>query len=312
MSIRWLSTTIQTLAASFFVDEPDASHCAFKKACKADLLDADGLPVVPLPPGLGVTTRLKKWVLHVLVLPVIGPLVLVLTWAKKKPEFLDLFGVVREANEDPVSKLPFYQDTKSMARLWKLPAANEFVSRRALEFQKSEGYCGSATMRCVLKSMGDFPAILLPEQRAAPSDARKWCSSLQNVLEGQDKVRVRTEVVNGDAGYGEFLSVLRRSNHPNCRIVVNYLRGALFGFPFPAWSPNSILLGLFGGHFSPIVGVLDEEEGRQKDDPLVGVFDVNHKYGGVYLIPATRLYSAVNTVDISSGRSRALVLIEMS
>ena len=70
------------------------------------------------------------------------------------------------------------------------------------------------------------------------------------------------------------------------RVAINYLRPALFGFKRPKWLPFHFIIGLFGGHFSPVIGVLDNDD--DKDNPLVGIFDVNHTYGGAYLVPAKK------------------------
>ena len=40
----------------------------------------------------------------------------------------------------------------------------------------------------------------------------------------------------------------------------------------------------------------------------MAVFDVNHTYGGAYLVPTRRLWDAVNTVDITSKATRGVVV----
>ena len=65
----------------------------------------------------------------------------------------------------------------------------------------------------------------------------------------------------------------------------------------------AIIQGFFGGHFSPIVGYLEDEN-------LVAVFDVNHEYS-IYLVDPRRLYDSVATHDITSGESRGYVVMEV-
>mmetsp|Transcript_47985 Transcript_47985/g.54377 ORF Transcript_47985/g.54377 Transcript_47985/m.54377 type:complete len:143 (+) Transcript_47985:83-511(+) len=48
-----------------------------------------------------------------------------------------------------------------------------------------------------------------------------------------------------------------------------------------------------------------------KDNILVGVFDVNHTYGGAYLVPARRLYESVKAMDISVSKPRATIILSV-
>ena len=45
------------------------------------------------------------------------------------------------------------------------------------------------------------------------------------------------------------------------------------------------------------------------DNPLIAVFDVNHKYGGAYLVPARRLYESIKAPDVMTGESRGMVVL---
>ena len=99
-------------------------------------------------------------------------------------------------------------------------------------------------------------------------------------------------------------------HHITLAAIISYIfilkctiRSPLFGFKKPAFFPYNFLLGLFGGHFSPIVGYMVKED-------LVAVFDVNHEYG-VYLLSSRRLYDSVNTFDFTSKQTRGLVLTEL-
>ena len=126
-----------------------------------------------------------------------------------------------------------------------------------------------------------------------------------------------------DFSYARFLKTLRDSfkddaddDQQHCRrVAINYLRPVLFGFKPPKWVPCHLILGLLGGHFSPLLGLLDNPQdmnnAKKGDNPLVGVFDVNHAYGGAYLIPAKLLYQAVKAKDISTGKSRAIIVVTL-
>ena len=65
-----------------------------------------------------------------------------------------------------------------------------------------------------------------------------------------------------------------------------------------------------GGHFSPIIGMHEGYVNTGEECMIpVAVFDVNHAYGGAYLVPARMLYESVIATDVSAQKSRALVVV---
>ena len=95
---------------------------------------------------------------------------------------------------------------------------------------------------------------------------------------------------------------------PSCRIAVNYLRTALIGFRSMSLIPVNYVLSLMCGHFSPIIG-MHEGDVNKGEECMIAVFDVNHAYGGAYLVPARMLYESVRATDLSTQKSRALVVL---
>jgi hypothetical protein len=138
-----------------------------------------------------------------------------------------------------------------------------------------------------------------------------FCKSMQNAANSnKTKPLLKTQIIRGDVTYMEFVNIIRKTlDNPNFRLAVNYLRGPLFGFQRPKWMPMHIMHGMLIGHFSPIVGILERDEAT--DDPLVAIFDVNHNYGGAYLVPATKLYESIRAMDVFSMKHRALILAEV-
>ena len=134
---------------------------------------------------------------------------------------------------------------------------------------------------------------------------------MHKVANSIDSLSLKTQIVRGDVPYREFVTIIRKtlSNH-NSRIAVNYLRGPLFGFQKPKWIPIHTMIGILGGHFSPIVGILERDDEKKGDDPLVAIFDVNASYGGTYLVPATVLYESIRAMDFFSKQRRALIVTE--
>jgi hypothetical protein len=193
-----------------------------------------------------------------------------------------------------------------LARAVALPSAQAYLKTGALEYQKREGYCSSATQRCILRSIQNFPRERIPPAKFGPSNPSAVAESLNAIL-GNALCRVEAHVVAGSEGYAAFREAISKANnHEEYRIAVNFLRSALFGMPEPTWLPSSYLMSLVGGHFSPVIGFLEAED-------LVVVFDVNHQYG-FYLCPSRKLFDAVNTKDISSrnGGTRGLVVARVS
>jgi hypothetical protein len=227
-------------------------------------------------------------------------------------QIAELIRIVDKAHADPIDKLPCNTDNQKstlLQQLWKLPSAKHYTKNDVLEYQTREGYCARATERFILKSFDRFPSHLVPEQKSGESNPDKWRAGLEELAKQEHLAipNIHINVVRGDVPFEKFLTTL--INDENTRVAVNYLRPALFGFARPKWIPAHFVMGLFAGHFSPIVGILKNE--NDPKDPLVAVFDVNHKYGGTYLVPASRLHQSVKALDVSTRQSRALIVLGM-
>lgn len=125
------------------------------------------------------------------------------------------------------------------------------------------------------------------------------------------KIQLSSSILRagGDVSYEEFVSTLRDGlANKNVRIACNFLRSALMGFESVRYIPTHAILAIFAGHFSPILGIIENE--TESDNPYVAIFDTNVKYNGTYLVPARRLYDAVGTMDLSTNKRRAIVLVE--
>lgn len=175
-----------------------------------------------------------------------------------------------------------------------------------------EGYCGSATQRCILRSFG-LSWDTLPPQKSGDSNPDKWCPHTTQIAKDQSKdnesIELSTRIIPGDVSYDEFLSTLREGlANKNVRIAANFLRSALTGFEKVRYVPCHFIVAMYGGHFSPILGIIENEE--DKNNPFVAIFDTNHKYNGVYFVPAKRLYDAVRAIDLTANKHRAIVLVE--
>lgn len=280
----------------------------------------DGIPLIP-PPSQNFTIAdyIKKGI-FLTIIQIAAPSFMAVMYVSNKTFRIrldSLYSLVNDAGSLP--KESFFQDPELLKRVWQLPSAQHYIRNGALMYQKTEGYCGIATLRCILKSFDSFPSDWLPEQTAVPQTPETWSANLRQLVDNcnrsgaaGDKVRIEADIVQNDMlQYDDFLKTIRRLNNPEekgTRIAINYLRSALTGFQSPKWLPMNFLLGLFSGHFSPIVGVL-EDSSRSSNDPLVAVFDVNHKYGGTYLVPAKRLHASIQSIDISTGKGRGMVVV---
>ena len=342
------------------------------------LLDGNGCPIVPLHTvdDSNLVRKLLRTVLIYILFSLVGPILvlvsLVITKKIRVSDLREIYQSVTAASKTTTNssssssssssvaarnKVHDYQDPRLLAQLWKLPSAKPYVQHQALEYQRREGYCSLATLRCILYSFPTFPRTpkhLVPDQTssgAGPSTPLQFQHTIETILReatntgntknhtttNNDTITIQTEIVGmsdnnqnekkkeGDFSYAQFLKTLRDSfkddaddDPQHCRrVAINYLRPVLFGFKPPKWVPCHLILGLLGGHFSPLLGLLDNPtdmnnaNAKTGDNPLVGVFDVNHAYGGAYLIPAKLLYQAVKAKDISTGKSRAIIVVTL-
>jgi hypothetical protein len=324
-----------------------------------DAIDTGGQLVVELPPPNPMSLA---WLLFLyILLPALVPAFVVYklvsdrsfrsSFPRASRDLRDLYSLVSAASDRPISSTWYFRDARLLRRLWKSPSARAYYRvdgreeddgrrpqrlRPLVEYQVREGYCGSATHRCVLRSLGLHPGVL-PLQCSGESKPESWSERIvQMARDASDgRLALSTRIVRGDdVRYDEFVSTLRAGlSNENVRVACNFLRSGLMGFEGRArYVPAYLLLSLVGGHFSPILGIIEkvddvrevvevggkkEDErsnGREIDDgddyPFVAIFDTNHKYGGVYFVPARRLYDAIRTVDVGSNRHRAIVLVE--
>eukprot|EP00548_Thalassiothrix_antarctica_P003912 CAMPEP_0194136046 /NCGR_PEP_ID=MMETSP0152-20130528/6084_1 /TAXON_ID=1049557 /ORGANISM="Thalassiothrix antarctica, Strain L6-D1" /LENGTH=258 /DNA_ID=CAMNT_0038832535 /DNA_START=87 /DNA_END=863 /DNA_ORIENTATION=+ len=223
----------------------------------------------------------------------------------------ELRRIIGVASKKPAPSYSQYQDKDLLAKIWKQPSALPYVTQNALEYQKREGYCGRSTMRNMLKSYASFPKALIPEPTSKPANPESWAKVIHDLAEGNDEKMplVETKIVRGDVSFEEFMDTIRSALiDPSCRIAVNYLRQALFGFGSMSWLPGNYTLSLIGGHFSPIIGI-HKGDANKGEECMIAVFDVNHAYGGAYLVSARMLHESVRVTDFTTQKSRALVVL---
>ena len=273
---------------------------------------------------------LKHYLLLYAIFPILAPAFITfkcITNSDFRKKSFGIYSLVSTATRNPISKEWYFQDKTLLEKMWKLASAQCFIDKSAgkplLEYQIMEGYCGSATQRCILQSLG-YPPDSIPPQKSGETKPEPWCehivkmakeSTHKSADETEGEFELETKIVRGNVTYEEFLATLREGTaNTNCRIAVNFLRPALVGFQGVRWIPMNLVLGLFGGHFSPILGLVEQEEGvdgkKEIDNPFVAIWDTNHKYNGAYFVPARRLYDAVNAIDLSASKHRALVVVE--
>ena len=190
----------------------------------------------------------------------------------------------------------YYKNKHLLAKIWN-SVSGQLYLKGGLEYQANVGYCPAATTRCILRSIPSHIPIAIPPMVSSSSLPPKVAAAIDNA-----STLTKTTVIYGNEGYEAFLSAIKLSNNPKYRVAVNYLRSALYGITLPFL--HNILLGYIGGHFSPVIGYLPDQD-------LVAIFDVNHNYG-VFLVDTKRLYDAVNTYDIMSKTTRGLVLTEIT
>jgi hypothetical protein len=122
-----------------------------------------------------------------------------------------------------------------------------------MEYQKQEGYCAPTTVRVILKSIPSIPSSAYPPMKSGGAVP-------EQVVENIDSCGfTRSRVVLASEGFEAFLKSLKLVNDTRYRVSANFLRSSLFGMPQPFFLPHNFLLGLFGGHFSPVIGYLEDQ-----------------------------------------------------
>lgn len=287
-----------------------------------------GGQIVDIPPSNQSTFSLvKQFLLFHGAIPILAPLIVLYKFIMDKPfrysfpsACRSLYSLVSRATMQSISNGWYYQNETLLSRLWSQPSARAYVG--ALEYQVREGYCGSATRRCILRSFGLSPDDIM-EQTRGESKPEGWCEGIIKEAKDNNGLDLSTRILrpDDDKTYDEFVSTLRSSlSNTNIRVACNFLRSGLMGFERSRFVPIYMFLALFAGHFSPIIGIIernDNEDGGISNNmdeydeyPLVAIFDTNHKYGGVYLTPARKLYNSVKAIDVSSNTNRAIVFVE--
>ncbi len=184
----------------------------------------------------------------------------------------------------------YYQNPTLLVDAWRLPVAKMY--KDTFEYQINGAFCGPAALVNVFGSISKRSAAT-QENLFDRSDiwylkARFLGLTLDELAElardnGQDQVEVQR-----DLDLEGFRQLLRNTNDPANRYIINFDRAPLFNKDI--------------GHHSPIGGYLEEHD-------LVFVLDVLYEYGP-FLVPTERLYKSMDTMDSESGRKRGLLVFK--
>lgn len=188
-----------------------------------------------------------------------------------------------------IATAAYYQQPARLEQAWRQPVAATY--RDHFEYQHNAAFCGPATVINVFRSLGIDHSTqdgLFDRAQVSYWKARFLGLTLDELAE---VIRVNAPLkvtVLRDLTREVFQHHLHRANHPAYRYVINFNRQPLFGVNM--------------GHHSPIGGYLPDAD-------LVFVLDVLDRYQP-FLVPAHRLYAAMNTIDAETGKKRGLLLIE--
>ncbi len=192
---------------------------------------------------------------------------------------------------DSIAKASYYQDPTLLEHAWQLPVATTY--RNPIEYQINGTFCGPATVVNLFQSL-DINRYdqdnLFDHAKVSRWKARFMGLTLDELA---DLIRSNADLevtVLRDLTRESFRSHLQHMNDPAYRYLINFDRYPLFGVSV--------------GHFSPIGGYL-------ADSDLVFVLDVLEAYKP-FLVPADRLYAAMDTPDSETGKKRGLLLVRAS
>ncbi len=179
------------------------------------------------------------------------------------------------------------RDEVLIERAWRLPVAA--AVGRDLAWQSNGSVCGAASLANVFRSLGeeaDTESEILDGVSSCWFHVCPVGLTLDEIAQIADRHTSRKITVLRDLTPDSFREILRDTNDPDRRYVINFSRGPIFG------------AGV--GHISPIGGYLEDED-------LVFVLDVNENYRP-WLIERTRLFSAMDTLD--GDKKRGMLQIE--
>jgi len=182
-----------------------------------------------------------------------------------------------------------YRDAPLMANAAQLGLAARYM-KIPYEYQHNQSYCGPTSLADVLHSLGISRS---QDEMLANTNYHTWFGYLLGGLTLDQEADVlrrqsdRPVTIFRSLTLEQFRAAMLSVNDPHFRIIANFDRGPLFGRGH--------------GHFSPLLGYI-----AARDLVLVG--DVNRAYGS-FLVSTERLWTAVDTVDDSTGKKRGLVVL---
>lgn len=189
---------------------------------------------------------------------------------------------------DSIARAAYYQDPVLLERAWQLPVAKTYPN--PIEYQINGAFCGPAAAVNLLRSLGIDRHN--QENLFDKAEVSRWKARFMGLTLDELAGLIRANAglnatVLRDLTREEFRAHLRRANDPAYRYLVNFDRDPLFGVSI--------------GHHSPLGGYLEDAD-------LVFVLDVLDEYKP-FLVPADRLYAAMDTPDSETGKKRGLLLV---
>jgi hypothetical protein len=192
---------------------------------------------------------------------------------------------------DSIANKPYFQDSALLAKAWALPVAAHY--EKDFQYQMNGAFCGPATAVNLFRSL-DVDRFD-QENIFENTDVWYWKARVLGItLEEMAALVAENSDYEvrplRDLSLEDFRQHLRHANDPTHRYLINFNRAPLFGVDI--------------GHHSPIGGYLAEQD-------LVFVLDVLDEYEP-FLVPAERLYEAMNTVDSETGKNRGLIVVRVA
>ncbi|MCP5420129.1 MAG: phytochelatin synthase [Gammaproteobacteria bacterium] len=192
---------------------------------------------------------------------------------------------------DSIVDAPYYHDSELLDRAWALPVTDRY--KPYFEYQINGAFCGPATVVDLFHSLGVHDltqSTIFDKSDVSYWKARIFGLTLDEVAELVEANGDLEVTVLRDLTFPEFREQLRHTNDLAYRYLINFNRAPLFGVNV--------------GHHSPLGGYLEDHD-------LVFVLDVLEEYRP-FLVPSERLYEAMNTLDMETGKKRGLIRVRPS
>lgn len=207
-------------------------------------------------------------------------------------------------------ELTQYKDQKLLNKCWE--KASKWNKDIDVFSQICVGYCAYASINSVLSVIFQQKIFLQYPRKPSGISLNAMYNTLNKCI---DNILIKEKAQNigisiqkielrDDICLQQFINMIKELDNSNIFYIANFNRSPLFHCN--RWILHRFWWWLRGGHFSPIIGYIHDDNNKM----FVLIADVNQQYGN-YLVPVDRLYQAVRAKN-QIGARRGLIRFELA